>query len=302
MKTAPVALFVYNRPWHTRQTVEALAENALAKDTDLYIYSDAPGNPGQVDNVAKVREYLDSVGGFRNVKVIERAENTGLAGNIIFGVSEVLGTHKRAIVLEDDIVTSAAFLTFMNRALDYYESNMKIWHISGWNYPIDPAGLDDTFFYRAMNCWGWATWENRWRHFEKNPDALIKSFSSTDIAKFDLEDTGVFWKQVLDNANGTINTWAIFWYASIFRHDSLCLNPTVSYVRNIGHDGSGENCINSLSDTGIGLNERVPEFSDDAVESETAVTRIREYYRTVCNRRYPRLINKARSYAKSFFR
>ena len=40
-KTAPVILFTYNRPEHTRNTMEALAANELADKTELYIFSDA---------------------------------------------------------------------------------------------------------------------------------------------------------------------------------------------------------------------------------------------------------------------
>jgi len=41
---APIVLFVYNRPDHTRQTVEALQKNELAKESELFIYSDAAKN------------------------------------------------------------------------------------------------------------------------------------------------------------------------------------------------------------------------------------------------------------------
>jgi hypothetical protein len=39
-RVAPIALFVYNRPWHTRQTVEALKANLLAPKSDLHIFAD----------------------------------------------------------------------------------------------------------------------------------------------------------------------------------------------------------------------------------------------------------------------
>ena len=39
---APVALFAYNRPDHTRRTIDALRQNKLANDTELTIFSDAP--------------------------------------------------------------------------------------------------------------------------------------------------------------------------------------------------------------------------------------------------------------------
>ncbi len=200
MSTSPVVLFVYNRPWHTRKTIEALKENELAKESRLYIYSDAPKTPDEEKNVSEVRGYLRTIEGFRNIEIIEREENQGLARNIITGVSTIINEHKKVIVLEDDIVTSPEFLTFMNRALDYYENNEKVWHISGWNYPITPDGIGDVFFWRVMNCWGWATWEDRWRYFEKDPENLINTFSKNDISRFDLDDSGIFWSQVIENA------------------------------------------------------------------------------------------------------
>ena len=55
---APIALFVYNRPAHTRQTVEALQKNALAKESDLIVFSDAPKTPDSVQAVREVRDYI----------------------------------------------------------------------------------------------------------------------------------------------------------------------------------------------------------------------------------------------------
>ena len=37
---APIVLFVYNRPWHTQQTIEALRQNELAKDSVLFVFAD----------------------------------------------------------------------------------------------------------------------------------------------------------------------------------------------------------------------------------------------------------------------
>jgi len=42
MTLAPIVLFVYNRPWHTRQTLEALSKNVLADQSQLFVYADGP--------------------------------------------------------------------------------------------------------------------------------------------------------------------------------------------------------------------------------------------------------------------
>ncbi len=242
---APVVLFVYARADHTQRTLAALAANPEAIASDLIIYADAARSEKDAAKVQAVRDVISDVKGFKSVTLHLREHNVGLAQNIIEGVSNVTQQYGRAIVLEDDIVTSPAFLGFMNAALEKYKTEPKVWHISGWNYPIETDGLGDAFFLRLMNCWGWATWADRWQHFHKDPQRLIDSWSDKQKHYFDLDGTGVFWSQVLANNEGKINTWAIFWYATIYEHGGLCLNPSKSYVDNIGLDGSGVHCGNS---------------------------------------------------------
>lgn len=240
---APVVLFVYARADHTQRTLNALAANPEAKETDLIIYADAARHDKDSANVQAVRDVISHVSGFKSVTLQLREHNVGLAQNIIEGVTHVCQQYGRVIVLEDDIVTSPAFLGFMNAALDKYQTEPKVWHISGWNYPISSdQPLPETFLWRTMNCWGWATWADRWQHFKKEPVQLVDSWNANEIQRFNLDGTCDFWSQVTANHQGKLNTWAIFWYATIFANNGLCLNPTRSFVINIGHDGSGENC------------------------------------------------------------
>jgi len=168
---APIVLFVYNRPAHTERTLSALKKNTLAQESDLIIYSDAAKTEAAFDAVADVRRIIRDTTGFRSVTVREAQSNKGLAASIIDGVTSVINEYGSAIVLEDDIETSPYFLKFMNDALSKFQGDERVWHISGWNYPIDLEGLPETFFWRVMNCWGWATWADRWRAFEKKPKA-----------------------------------------------------------------------------------------------------------------------------------
>ena len=178
-------------------------------------------------------------------------------------------------------------------ALDYYQDKPKVWHVSGWAYPIDHSDLGDTFLSRVMNCWGWATWADRWQSFEKNPQKLTRELSSRQKFDFDLEGTGVFWSQVERNLAGELNTWAVFWYATIFKNDGLCLSPTQTYVHNIGHDGSGTNCGNAENVEPRILNtSTTPSFEQSLIESSLTVERIKDYYRYLKIPLWARLINK----------
>lgn len=276
-KLAPIVLFVYNRPEHTKKTLKALQENNLACDSKLFIYSDASKDENSLNQVNEVRELIDNVTGFKNVIVFHQESNQGLANSIIHGVTEIVNQYEKVIVLEDDLITSPYFLTYMNDALNFYENEDKVWHISAWNYPITKDGLGDVFFWRVMNCWGWATWQDRWQHFEKNTEQLIDSFSSKKINYFNLDASENFWGQVLSNNKGTINTWAIYWYATIFNRDGLCVNPTQTFIDNIGHDNSGVHCKSNkkYSDT-LNLSSSLI-FSEIECESTLAVSRIKKH-------------------------
>ncbi|MBV1905429.1 MAG: glycosyltransferase [Pseudomonadales bacterium] len=282
-RLAPIVLFVYDRPDHTSQTLEALSENDLASESSLFIYSDAPQNESSFQQVEAVRQLAHSAFGFKSVKVIERETNYGLARNIIEGVTQVCNREGRVIVLEDDIVTSPCFLKFMNAALDRYANNSEVWHISGWNYPINTDGLENGFFWRVMNCWGWATWSNRWQHFDKNPQALMQSWQRDQIKRFNLNGACDFWSQVKGNYTGRINTWAIFWYANIFENNGLCLNPGQPFVQNIGLDGSGENCDDEKMPTQGNLAMHTNGFPKTIYESDLAIQRISSHLKNNSN-------------------
>ena len=142
---SPIVLFVYNRPWHTQQTVEALQKNELAKESELFIYSDAAKSKEAEKSVNEVRKYIQTIIGFKKVIIIKREKNWGLADSIIDGVTKIVNEYGKIIVLEDDLVTSPYFLKFMNEALVFYKDKEKVWHISGWNYPIETNKLDDVF-------------------------------------------------------------------------------------------------------------------------------------------------------------
>jgi hypothetical protein len=276
---SPVVLFVYARPAHTRRTLNALALNLLAEQTKLIVFSDGARDDTDLPLVEEVRAIVRAARGFSDVELVEREGNRGLARNIIDGVSEVCRLYGRVIVLEDDIETAPHFLTFMNSALDRYELKPKVWHVSGWSYPIITEGLKDAFFYPVMDCWGWATWADRWEQFEKEPLTLIARWDAQAINRFNLNGAHDFWLQVRRNATGLMNTWAVFWYATIFEHNGLCLNPSRSYVRNIGIDGSGQNSGSRNIFDG-GLMERPPtDWPMELAVDMQALTRIQDFLR-----------------------
>mgnify|MGYP006309741777 CR=1 FL=1 len=123
LKLAPIVLFVYNRPEHTKRTIKALKNNKLAQESELFIFSDGEKSSNDYQNVKKVRKIINNIIGFKNIKVFESEINKGLADSVIDGVTKIINDYEKVIVLEDDLITSKNFLSYMNRALNFYEDN-----------------------------------------------------------------------------------------------------------------------------------------------------------------------------------
>lgn len=250
---APIVLFVFSRPEHTRQTLESLAQNFLASDSDLIIYADAARNETELGQVKAVRAMAHEAHGFHSVTVIERETNYGLARNIIEGVTEVCSRYGRLIVLEDDMVTSPYFLTYMNNALNQFADDERVASIHGYVYPVKEI-LPEAFFIRGADCWGWATWSRAWRLFNPDGRYLLQELKHQKLTrKFDYDGAYPFTQMLAEQIKGSNNSWAIRWYASAFLADKLTLYPGRSLVRNIGHDSSGTHCkTSSLYETQLG--------------------------------------------------
>ncbi len=239
---APIVLFVYNRPEHTRVCLEYLERNELASESELYIFTDG-AKPGSEKAVAEVREIIARPWRFKRITIELSEHNKGLAANVIAGVTSTLERYDRVIVLEDDLIVSPYFLRFMNDALEVYKDELRVGHIQACDFTQD-ATLPDTFLIKFTGSWGWATWRRAWQYFNPDGRVLLAQFERDKSLSriFDFNGRYKFVRMLRRQVNGENNSWAIRWNASLFLQDILSLNVGRSLVRNIGFDGSGTNC------------------------------------------------------------
>ena len=233
---APIVLFVYNRPVHTRKTLNSLLANELAAQSHLYIYSDGPKPDATKENLKKiqeVRQLIREKQWCKNVTITESKKNKGLPNYLPETVTKIVNQYGKIIVLEDDLVLSGGFLKFMNDALELYKDEEKVMHISGFVFPVKRK-LPETFFLKLMNPWGWGTWSKAWQNFNNDSAYMLKLIeNSNKIHQFNFEGNYDFY-QLLQG-----NHWDVRWYASIFLQNGFCLFPHTSLVKNIGFDNSG---------------------------------------------------------------
>ena len=257
---APIVLFVYNRSEHTCNTVQALQKNDLARESELFIYSDGPkDDPHSKDKVAEVRAFIKTITGFKKTTIVESEQNKGLAESVIQGVTDIVDRYGRVIVLEDDLKTSPDFLRFMNEALDRYEDEPQVMQISGHMFDVKIKADTDAVFLPFVTSWGWAIWKRSWDCFDPSLSNYTKIKNDKQLMhRFNLDGAYNYFNILDSQFHGKIDSWAILWYLSVFFQNGLVLYPINSFVLNIGFDGSGTHC-------GVASSERgEPSFSSFA--------------------------------------
>jgi hypothetical protein len=239
MKYAPIAIFVYKRPDHTRRTIEALVQCPEFAESPLYVFCDGAKKPEDQAAINETRAVVRSIVG--EATMIEAVQNQGLANSIIAGVSKLLDEFDRVIVLEDDLVVSPRFLSYMNAALETYQNESLVMQVSGYMFPIkEIASQTEAIFLPLISCWGWGTWHRAWQYFD--PDAIGWEVLKTDSAmrsRFNLDQAYDYFEMIKTQMSGGADSWAIRWYWSVFRNNGYILYPPISHVDNIGLDGSG---------------------------------------------------------------
>lgn len=247
---APIVFFAYNRPVHTRLALESLIKNDLAADSSLWIYIDGPKPDATEETKADIDEVKKIVmekKWCKEVVVIAAETNKGLFKNNIEGLTQIINQFGKVIAIEDDVIVSPGFLKYMNDALTYYENIPQVMHISAFTRPDLQTAVDNinepTYFFYHTTTWGWGTWKRAWDKF--TPEALEVKKAITakgNIRKLNMDGTFEFYWGLKAVAKKQFS-WNTIWHSVVFLHDGLCLYPKKSLVNNIGHDGSGTNCL-----------------------------------------------------------
>ncbi|WP_430972678.1 sugar transferase [Sunxiuqinia rutila] len=244
MRLAPICLFTYNRLAETEQTIEYLKNNFLAKQSELFIFSDSYKNEQSKPKVKAVRDYIRTVDGFKSVTIFEMSTNLGLANSIISGVSKIIKKYGKAIVLEDDLITSSNFLDYMNQSLDYYEFNSKVFSIAGYSIKVNtPADFkSDVYFKGRATSWGWATWEDRWNSVDWELNDINAFFKSRKQKRHLRKHGDDLLKILRDYTKGRNDSWAIRFAYNQIKSNKVSVAPVISKVRNIGFGGDATHC------------------------------------------------------------
>ena len=291
---APIAIFAYKRPEHVRRLIGSLKANKLFALSAIYAFCDGPRGPKDAAAVSETRAVL-RVALPDRAQIVESETNRGLARSIIHGVSLCCAAHGRVIVLEDDLVLSPHFLDFVNAALDRYADEPRVYHVSGYRYPVPLAEAPQ--FFRLPCSWGWATWDRAWAHFDPDVNALeVRLRKEGLVWEFDVGGSFPFFRMLQRQARGKVDSWAIRWYASVFLRQGLAIYPNISQVLNGGFDGTGEHCGHA-SAYDVALGRPSLNWPAEVMEDQDHLQWIRSFFQSETPTLSQRIHNKLRRLA-----
>lgn len=249
MRDTAICLFVYNRFYHTKQVLNSLSKCRNFEKFRLYIFSDNFKASKKDDKfeVNLVRnEILEFKKKNKNIFIKFSKINLGLYKNLTTGISYILKKYSSVIVLEDDLIIHKNFLDFMYNSLKKFRNKKNILQISGYSFPIN-LNSSDAYFLNLINCWGWATWSDRWKDFIKfckNKPLIEQEYRNiqNDYNKkndFNVNGSYEYLKMLKKQMTTQYNSWGILFYLFSFHKKFLNLFPPFSLVENRGFDGSG---------------------------------------------------------------
>jgi GT2 family glycosyltransferase len=248
---APVVLFTYKRPIHTKMVLDALSNCDWIQETDVIIYVDGlkqTATQEDKDKIEQTRQVLLEYKKSHNFKSLEvhlSDENRGIAYSVKKGAAKELEKYGKIIIMEDDIVPQKGFVKYMNEALDKYENEDTVWGISASAFPLynENAVKTETFFLPVNSSWGWATWKRTWNKIDFDIEHIFEKFNQNSITQKEYNFGSYYYYQILEaQKDKKIDSWATFFMATMFLEKGWFLFPKKSLVQNTGFDATGTHC------------------------------------------------------------
>lgn len=239
-----IVVFTFNRPTHTKKTLDALRSSSGATDLPLFVFSDGPRSDEDIENCKKVVSAVKEIEWPSKIVHTICPSNKGLAKSITDGVSSVLSGYDQVIVLEDDIVLSGSAIQYFSSALSRYRNLPTVGSICGYadsasRLKIPASYPYDAYFLPRFYSWGWATWRDRWNSVDWNIDAWTSVGKDKYSLAMLLKTIPDLPHMLDDQVSGLVDSWAVRFAFHHFMSGKLSLVPVRSHVNNIGMDGTG---------------------------------------------------------------
>ena len=265
MLNTPILLITFNRPDHTRQTLQRILE---ARPRDLYIFQDGArsGNANDALKCQQVRDVINELVAEYKAKHSSSLltlhsyfseANLGCGAGPMTGISWFFENVEQGIVMEDDCLAHLDFFPYCEELLNRYKGT-EVKFINStlyddrWTKALVP-NIDLTSYLLPLTCsygfsrymvtGAWASYREVWQGF----DLDLKDMSALKFAWHvyrltgNLAEAEWWWYQVraIQQDKNKKSYWDYQMQIHLFRQNALTIHPAVNLISNIGFDAEG---------------------------------------------------------------
>ena len=230
--SGPVSILIigYRRPEEIQGVVKSIA--TLSR-RNIYLFCDGPQDENEAKSQREIAQISEQLQNDFSLHTNFQGAHLGLRNGVICALDWFFSHESRGVILEDDIVVGPGFIDFCEAALDAFESDQRVQQVVGFN----PLGMKLRFSNRhflssRMDCWGWATWRDRWLEFRASPvkfEHTVSRFWAPKRMAREIQNGHVA------AINGTLDSWAYSWAWHALTNGKLSVVASVNLVENIGN-------------------------------------------------------------------
>lgn len=243
MENTIIAVFCYKRAAKLKTSMEALLKNPDCASMDIIFFCD--GHKGEHDRqgVEETRAYINSITGFRNVIKHFRERNISTGPNFHAGITYLCNNYDQFIVIEDDLVVTPNYISYMLQALAFYKEQKSVFCITGYCFPLKVKDYPyDTIICNRFCSYGWASWSSRIKNVIWDKKELSQLMKTSPRFKSRLNREGLdLYRMLVKQINGEISTWDIQMQVHVAENKLDVVYPIISKGKNIGFDHESTN-------------------------------------------------------------
>ncbi len=237
-----IAVFCYKRAAKLKRSVEALLHNPECASMDVIFFCDGPKGPNDLEGVMDTRKYIDSLTGFKSIQKKYHEKNVSTGPNFKQGIIWLCQNYDRSIVVEDDLVVTPNYISYLLGGLDFYKNEPSVFCVTGFCFPINIKNYEfDSIVHKRFCSYGWASWSNRVKnvHFEKEYlEECMRSPNFISVLNREGKDLS---RMVTKQIKGVISTWDIQMQVHVAVNKLKVIYPVMSKGHNIGFDKESTN-------------------------------------------------------------
>jgi hypothetical protein len=242
--STPIVFIIFRRPDLTANVFKAIRQ---AQPSKLLVVADGPRDEAEALLCQQTRAVIEQIDWDCEVLRNYADENLGCRKRVSSGLDWAFGQVEEAIILEDDCLPHPSFFKYCQELLAHFRDDTRIWCIHGNNFQDGKWRGDGSYYFSHYNhCWGWASWQRAWKHYDKGLEvwpALMASGLLRSIFEDPYEQQ--YWTKIWNRlyTENQPNTWDYQWTFTCMSNSGLSISPNVNLVSNIGFRTDGTHTI-----------------------------------------------------------